>query len=145
MLHPLSANHFGKTIELAKALQEVLGQIHDFAVLIELLNIHRIHLMETNRVHLVKGCQQIAADLGELRKRLVPGVAPAYDSFLLELGQILKVGSKSSKSSLALVEVEAPSQDPTSGIQKPRVIESDHKALDLLTSTQNGNPKGRVM
>jgi CHAD domain-containing protein len=138
MLHLLYANRFEKAIELAKELQEVLGQIHDFAVLIGLLNVHRVHLMETSRIHLAKGCQQIVIDLGEHRKRLVPSVAPAYESFVSELGHALTVETRSLRSDLAAPEVEAHSQDFPSDIQKARFIVSDHKAQNLLTSTQNG-------
>lgn len=145
MLHPLYMNQFEKSIGLAKELQDVLGQFHDIAVLIRILNIHRVHLMETNRIHLVKGCQQIVADLGELRTQLVPRVAPTYDSFLLELGHILNVGSKSSRSSEALAEVEVHIQDSVSDIQKMRALFSARKSLDLLDHSEKGNLKGRVM
>jgi hypothetical protein len=72
-------------------------------------------------------------------------VAPSYGAFLMELGHILKVGSKSSRSSLALVEVETHIQDSVSDIQKLRALLSARKSFDLLAPSEKGNMKGRVM
>jgi len=136
ILNPLHAGRFEKAIELAKQLQEILGKIHDLAVLTGRLNTHRIHLMEKTRSHLAKGCQEIVADLGELKQSLLPQVEPAHKRLVDELGQLLPLESQSAAVDPTEMAMEKSSQEASKVERRDENLRPDRPS-DLLSSTQS--------
>ena len=139
ILNPLHGSRFEKGIELAKELQEILGKIHDLAVLIGRLNTHVIHLMEKARSHLATGCQRIVGNLGELKQSLVPQVEPAYKAFVDELCQLLPLETKSAGLDPSRLKMEKSSQETLNMERRNAATLPAERAADLLTSTQSSN------
>jgi CHAD domain-containing protein len=133
ILSPLFPDQLEKGIDLAKKLQEVLGQIHDLAVLIGHLNTHRLHLIEENRSFLEKGCQKVVEGLTAKKESLRPQVGPAYATFLNELHKLSSSDSalrmRQRNGSGKLTDVQNPPADEKS---EPDI--SEKKPLDLLES-----------
>jgi CHAD domain-containing protein len=85
LLNPLYEGRFEKAIGLAKELQEVLGKIHDYSVVIDRLRTQQMSLVEKGRLRLSKGCQRVIADFGDTKQSLYPLAEPAHLALLDEL------------------------------------------------------------
>jgi CHAD domain-containing protein len=133
ILGPLFPDQLEKGIDLAKKLQEILGQIHDLAVLIGHLNTHRLHLIEKNRSFLAKGCQKVVEGLAAKKESLLPLVGPAYTTFLNELREltssdsVLRMRQRNGSGNSTDV------QNPPADVKSEQNI-SEKKPLDLLAS-----------
>ncbi len=133
ILAPLFSERLRSGIELAKILQEVLGQIHDLGALIGHLDTHCAQLKEKKRSLLAKGCQQVVTELAAKKQSLLPQVGPAYTYFLNELHKISTIDSA------LLTPHPDNSQNPTNALnatedkeQEPMVLAKYHR--DLLAS-----------
>ncbi len=91
--NPLYESCFDRTIALAKNLQEILGKIHDYCVLIQRLKAHQDYLHQKSRSRLVRGCQRVIAGLEETKESLYPSISPAYSSLLEEMTSKVQVQS----------------------------------------------------
>jgi CHAD domain-containing protein len=85
LLNPLYEGQFEKAIQLAKELQEVLGKIHDYCVVIDRLCTQQVSLAKKARFRLSKGCQRVIADFGDTKRSLYPQVEPGHLAFMDEL------------------------------------------------------------
>jgi CHAD domain-containing protein len=86
---PLLQNRFQESIESAKRLQDLLGKIHDYGVLLEHLSRHRDHLEQAARPRLAAGCQSLIQSLSGRKQTFYPQFQPAFQAFLSELTPLL--------------------------------------------------------
>jgi CHAD domain-containing protein len=89
ILNPLYARQFDKGIELTKRLQETLGRIHDYGVLVEQLKAQHGRLSEKHRTRLAKGSQQVITELEGLKESFYADAKPAYLACVKELQHCL--------------------------------------------------------
>ncbi|MCI0620798.1 MAG: CHAD domain-containing protein [Acidobacteria bacterium] len=90
ILKPLLPASAGEPpIELCRALQDILGSFHDYAVLIGRLQQHQQEVLQKGLLLLSHGCSRIAAELQEARQSLVPQIEPAYRQLAQALAEYL--------------------------------------------------------
>jgi CHAD domain-containing protein len=80
--NPMFENGLERMITLARDLQDLLGRIHDYGVLIDRLSRQRESLKKGNRVHLFDGCQKLIGILDGVKCSFYPEFKPAYTAFL---------------------------------------------------------------
>jgi len=86
---PLYENQFASSLDLAKALQDLLGRIHDYGVLIARLSREHASLEENCRWHLLEGSGIIIRLLEEAKSKYYPQFCPAYVAFVKEVSTCL--------------------------------------------------------
>lgn len=89
ILNPVYHQKWDGEIQLAKQLQNILGNIHDYGVLLAHLKAQQARLQEKHRTRLARGCQRVIAELEELKLSFYAKVGPAYLAFIQELQQCL--------------------------------------------------------
>jgi CHAD domain-containing protein len=86
---PLFGHRFEKAIQSTKELQEVLGKIHDYSVLIQQLQSHHIHLQAKNHLKLAGGCGYVIEFFKGEKNALYPLLEPSYAAMIQELNSLL--------------------------------------------------------
>jgi CHAD domain-containing protein len=86
---PLHDHRFEKAIQSAKELQEVLGKVHDYSVLIEQLQAHKIDLQGKSRLRLPAGCERVIEFFEKRKNCLYPLLEPSYTTMTKELSTVL--------------------------------------------------------
>jgi CHAD domain-containing protein len=114
LLNPLYEGQLEKAIQLAKELQEVLGKIHDYCVVIDRLCTQKLSLVKKSRFRLSKGCQRVIDDFGDTKRSLYPQVEPGHLAFMDELAlQLPERTEITTYSSEPATEAESiPSEQP---------------------------------
>jgi CHAD domain len=87
--NPLHDQRFDQAIQAAKELQDLLGKIHDHAVLLSQLQAHKDHLHERNHLSLMAGCEKVIQFFKERRQSLCPLLEASYSATTRELAPIL--------------------------------------------------------
>jgi CHAD domain-containing protein len=88
--NPMFENRLERAITLARNLQDLLGKIHDYGVLIGRLSSQRELLEKRNRVHMLHGCQALIDILDEAKSSFYPEFKPAYTAFSEEISPWLQ-------------------------------------------------------
>jgi CHAD domain-containing protein len=86
---PLYENRFAPALNLAKELQDLLGKIHDYGVLIDRLSHQRVSLEENKRWHLLEGSGIIIRHLEDSKSTFYPQFRPAYEAFVKEVSSCI--------------------------------------------------------
>ena len=86
---PLHDHRFERTIQSAKELQDVLGKVHDYSVLIRHLQAHRDHLQGQSHLRLVAACEAVMAFFEIRKNSLYPLLEPSYSASIKELTPLL--------------------------------------------------------
>ena len=79
---------FSDAINLAKDLQDIIGWMHDYDVVIAQLESHRQYLSQKRRGRLARGCQTTIAEFRELKETYLNRIEPSRISFLAELSRL---------------------------------------------------------
>lgn len=125
ILNPLYTRRFDKGVELARGLQDILGKIHDYGVLIEQLKAQHTRLKEKRRTCLAKGSRQVIDDL-ELRKQsFYAEVGPAYSACLHELQHCLPPALGVSATPPVEAEMKKRVVDPAVAAEHPEPSEQE--------------------
>ena len=82
--NPLHDSRFEKAIQSAKELQEVLGKVHDYSVLILKLQAHKIDLQGKSRLRLAAGCERLIEFFEKKKNALHPLLEPSYVTMIKE-------------------------------------------------------------
>ncbi len=135
LLNPLYQGEFELAVRLARELQDVLGSLHDYGVVIDRLRAQHISLLEKGRQRLSKGCKRLIADLGEIKQSLYPQIEPAHIALLNELSAHPSMGGlepveSSGQHSEQQVNAEPFPSSPASNPNRS-------KRADLLAATQD--------
>jgi len=87
--NPLYEHRLERSIQSAKELQEVLGKIHDYSVLIEQLRAHQTSLRGGGHLRLDAGCGRAIEFFEEKKASLYPLLGPFYAATIQELTALL--------------------------------------------------------
>ncbi len=87
--NPLHNQRFDAAIQAAKDLQDLLGKIHDYAVLVGQIQTGKAYLQQRNRLRLVAGCDKVIQFFEERRESLCPLLEPSYSAVTRELTPLL--------------------------------------------------------
>ncbi len=89
ILNLVKPGTFDELIGFAKSLQEILGSIHDYSVVIERLKSHQACLIDKKLGRLADGCEQIIGDLQEQTQSFHLQVEPAHATLVKSIDAYL--------------------------------------------------------